>query len=315
MRALFLLLAFCQLPSQPNTTQTVVKKPGSLIEIVSKAPADSKTKFIVVEPADCDFREYQTPESRRAFVTTALSNTGFVKVIEFSYNRTGEEEPTYVFHVFDVGLPLPPGPKPPVVLPTAKLTVDKNTISSPGEQVVATWSVTGPPGTKAVFDGVSVEMEGSKVLLPQQPINLYTLTATSIDHTIYAQQVVTIGEKPPPVDPAPIKLSGLRVLITFDDDKKNQLSRDQIGIIDSSVLRSYLDEKCAKAGDQTSEWRIVPHTTEFHDDQPTWKQAMAIPRDKSEWLIVSNGKSGYSGPLPANLTETLNLIKSFEGVK
>lgn len=112
--------------------------------------------------------------------------------------------------------------------------------------------------------------------------------------------------------PAPISDPGLRVLITFDAESKASLPRPQLATIDSNSLRAYLDAHCAKDAGGTPEWRIVPHVTTFSADEPIWQKLMALPRKSEPWLTAGNGRTGFSGPLPADEAATLAIITPLE---
>lgn len=186
--------------------ETPIPKPsGSLIEIVSDKPCS----WVAVEPMDLVFRVY---ESNKVFVTTAQSMTGIVKVLQFT---PGEDvaTPTIKWHIFSVGPP--PSPEP-VVLPTAKLTAEPPDVK-PGESTTLTWATTDATSVKLdTGDGPKdVDANGSAVVLPRLPTNLYTIIASTADHTVYAQAVVSIGEKPPPIVPSKVD----RVTYVWEKDK------------------------------------------------------------------------------------------------
>lgn len=142
-----------------------------------------------------------------------------------------------------------------------------------------------------------------------------------------AETVIVVGNAPPvppgpvpdPVppdvdpNPPPVVDTGFRVLIVFDNSSKASLPREQLAAIDSLDLRAYLNSHCIKAANGAPEWRITAATTQFSDDQPIWKKAMALPRTSLPWLVVSNGKEGESIPLPANEAALMEVITKYGG--
>jgi hypothetical protein len=79
-------------------------------------------------------------------------------------------------------------------------------------------------------------------------------------------------------------------------------------------VRDYLRGKCVVGADgKTSEFRIWDKDVDAAADAKHWQDALKRPRASTPWLIVSDGKSGYEGPLPANVDETLALLKKFGG--
>jgi hypothetical protein len=129
-----------------------------------------------------------------------------------------------------------------------------------------------------------------------------------------AEVVVTIlppGPRPPnpidpvdpvdPVDPskpAPIPLPGLRVLVIYDYSKKSDLTSSQREVIDTSEqIRQYLRSKCVVTPTSPDgAYRIVDYRQKFRPGEE-WTDALARLRGGLPWVIISNGKTGYEGPL------------------
>lgn len=114
----------------------------------------------------------------------------------------------------------------------------------------------------------------------------------------------------PPPNPAPITEPGFRVMVIYETQ---QLTPGLNAIIKSKALWDYLDATCAKDG-STPARRFYDKDVPPGTDSFKWEQeAFARPRKSVPWLIVSNGVSGFEGPLPATVEATLELLKKFGG--
>jgi hypothetical protein len=80
----------------------------------------------------------------------------------------------------------------------------------------------------------------------------------------------------------------------------------------SRMVRDYLDAKCAKVGG-TPEYRIYDKDIDVSRDAKTWQDAMRRTRAQMPWIIISNGKTGFEGPLPSDVPSTLELLKKYGG--
>lgn len=105
--------------------------------------------------------------------------------------------------------------------------------------------------------------------------------------------------KPDPVTTAPFPCpdGGLRVLMVFERANSTKLSPGHHAAIFGVPSRTYLRSVCA--GGENG-FRIYDPDDDVTNDDPVWKPAMAVKRDSLPWLVVSNGRTGYSGPLPAD---------------
>lgn len=114
----------------------------------------------------------------------------------------------------------------------------------------------------------------------------------------------------PPLPPAPIPVAGLRVLIVYDATKETELPVSQQAIIRGKKMDDYLNAKCAIGPDgKTREFRMWPATTVLTDDvPPLWVEAMKREKKSFPWLMVSDGKTGYEGPLPQTVDQTIAII-------
>jgi hypothetical protein len=115
------------------------------------------------------------------------------------------------------------------------------------------------------------------------------------------------GPTPDP-KPTPIPTAGNRVLVVYESDLAEmvKLPPTRAAILTSTVIRAYLTA-------HQVEGRFLDKDTEFTTEPQVWRDAMKLPRDSVPWIYVSNGKTGYSGPLPENVADTLVILKKYFG--
>lgn len=118
----------------------------------------------------------------------------------------------------------------------------------------------------------------------------------------------------PTPDPAPIPEAGFRVLIIEDIKQRVKLPAVQLEILFDKKIRDYLESKCVADSDgKTKAWRIWPDSVDATRQSKSWQDAMKRKRDSLPWIIISDGKKGYEGPLPKDVDATLDLLKKYGG--
>lgn len=126
-------------------------------------------------------------------------------------------------------------------------------------------------------------------------------------------------EPSPKVDPAPpadvpIAADGLHVLVVYDAKTLSTLSEEQKAAIYGTDVRDYLRAHCPlTATNGQRGWQMWPDNADASGAPKLWRDAYARPRKSLPWIIVSNGRAGYEGPLPATAADTLSLLKKFGG--
>lgn len=103
---------------------------------------------------------------------------------------------------------------------------------------------------------------------------------------------------------APFPADKLCVLIVTESSKPNTVTREQLVQINSTAARALVGMENFKVYDPDSSPEL---------DMQWALDALAVPRTSIPWLYVSNGRSGYSGPLPANEAALLELLKKHGG--
>ena len=148
-----------------------------------------------------------------------------------------------------------------------------------------------------IKDGKSVIIDAKKfIVLPDNPV-----------------PPTPPGPNPPGPDPLPpIPGAGFRVLFVVETKDLSTLPSAQVQSLTAKEVREYLDSHCVKEGNQP-EYRIFDKDTDMSRASQVWKDAMARPRSSVPWIIVTNGKTGYEGPLPPNTAELMKLLKQYGG--
>lgn len=119
---------------------------------------------------------------------------------------------------------------------------------------------------------------------------------------------------PPTPDPPPIPgVTGLHVLVLYESAELPKMPRGQSTILFSKTVRESLDLRCAVGPDgKTRQWRMWDKDVNGADDSALWSGAMRRPRKSLPWVVISNGKTGFEGPLPATAGEFLDLVAKYE---
>jgi hypothetical protein len=118
---------------------------------------------------------------------------------------------------------------------------------------------------------------------------------------------------PPTPDPdvaPPIPEAGNRVLIVYETADQANYTKGQIDFMYSADVRQYLTEKCPKSGTSNG-WYMLDKDAVMNVMPELWKKAFARPRTKLPWLIVSNGKTGWEGPIPDRYEDAFSKVKDF----
>ena len=124
----------------------------------------------------------------------------------------------------------------------------------------------------------------------------------------------TPPDPPTPVDPSPFVGDGLRVLITYETQDVGNLKPGHQAAIFGKQVRELLDQKCVMGPDgKTHEWRIWDKDVAVGDESDIWKAAAKRDKKSIPWIAIGNGKSGFEGPLPDRVEDTIALINKFGG--
>lgn len=157
---------------------------------------------------------------------------------------------------------------------------------------------------------------------------LYQLTAHggSVYSKVWFQ--IKTGTDPPP-EPGPPQprpddkpvVGKLWVVIVKDGAHLTQLPSSQMQALLSTKIRDYCSTHCLAGTDgKTPEFKVYDKDTDVSQQSPAIQKAfkmavddMAKAGSTAPWLTVSNGKTGYSGPLPLTETAVIEKLKIYGG--
>ena len=125
----------------------------------------------------------------------------------------------------------------------------------------------------------------------------------------------------PTPDPQPPEPSPLYVVIIRDSSTLSKVPQAQQLAIRSLKVKDYCATHCLKGKDgQTPEFRIYEPDTDVSLQsagiQKAFKTAVddrAKSGDSGPWLAVSNGTTGYSGPVPEDEAKLLEKLQAYGG--
>ena len=122
-----------------------------------------------------------------------------------------------------------------------------------------------------------------------------------------------VPPNPVPPIPAPIAAPGLRVLMLYESSQLSKLPVAQSAILYDTGLRTYLDSTTPVGKDgKTHEYRIWDKDVNPAGDDQIWQDALKRPHATIPWILISNGTTGFEGPLPADPASTKALIQKYE---
>jgi len=120
------------------------------------------------------------------------------------------------------------------------------------------------------------------------------------------------GPTPNPIGP-PIPGLGLKVLIVYELDDLHGYIPAHRYQIQSSTFQAWVASVVGPDTAGVPMARVLDKDTTCPvNAKSMWCDALARPRSTLPWIIISNDKTGYEGPLPTTEQETRTLIERFK---
>lgn len=183
-------------------------------------------------------------------------------------------------------------------------------------------------GAKVYFWGIAGTYKINAVIIPLKLITVEGKSFDVVDGPVKRVNATfkIIGSVPPaPVPPpepspttVPFETPGLTVIIFREAGEGGSLPVGQRNIFVSSKILKWCTENCVKIAGQPA-FRIWDddYTPErFGNVDPILKSAYfkILPQAQNNlpWIVISDGKKGYSGPLPKDIDTTLTLLQGFK---
>ncbi len=204
-------------------------------------------------------------------------------------------------------------PVPPVVGPIAELRTSADTVKR-GQAVTLTWTA-GGTATGATLQGLPVALAGTQTVTPQATTT-YLFVSQDGTRTAVAQRIVTVSDLPPPVPP----VAGLWIL-GVRDPLAPGLTAEQVNAFDAADVRTFMAANCAKSPDGSPGFLFTSPTSDLSKMPQVWRDAQAalakdFPAVKPPCWMVSNGKTKWAEPWPANSAAVLTRLQdAVKGMK
>ncbi len=116
----------------------------------------------------------------------------------------------------------------------------------------------------------------------------------------------------PPVPPTPIPLAGFRVVMSYD---KAALSEDQKAIVYGREVRDYLELKAVIDTDSKDKAYWIIASGSNVSGAPGWvRDVWQKHPGSTSWMVISNGKTGYDGPIPKDKAAAMAMLKQYGDV-
>lgn len=223
----------------------------------------------------------------------------------------------------------------PLLAEPPKLVIPQEIKADPGKWV----TVSPDTNAKAVkyvgLDGLdafpSSELkDGRKLIVNPTKAGRYRFVAvgTLNDEQTDTPFTIVVGNVPPtpgpgpspepgptPSDPSPFSGEGVRVLILYETADSATYSKEHQAIMaPSKEVSEFLNGICTAYGTTgTKAWRVWDKDTRPETVSDTsFRGALTAAKPTGfPWLIVGNGTSGFSGPLPATTAKFKEQVQKF----
>jgi hypothetical protein len=217
-----------------------------------------------------------------------------------------------------------------------KVVIPQEIKAEPGDWVTVSPETTAKAVTYVGLDGLkpfpSSELKDPrKLILAVNKPGRYRFVAvgTLNDEMAQAPFVVVVGNPPPTPgpgpspepgpgptpnpEPSPLPDKGYRVLIVYEKADLSKLPEAQKTILYGATAHELMNSLCVDDAGGRKAWRIWDKDSDVSGAPDVWKRAFARYKPISQpWILISNGTTGFEGPLPATLDEFKTLLNKYK---
>lgn len=209
-------------------------------------------------------------------------------------------------------------PTAPARVSVAVGEVDRVTIKQDAKKDVG-WR-SGTAESNLFVDELRAKEGETRLLIQGKVKGTYYIVLWSKGETDSSVVEVVVGDGKPDIlppgptpTPPPIPEKGFRVLVVFESEELQKYPASQVAAMMSGEVRGYLNDKCATSNDgKGKEWAVMDKDTTGLPK--LWQDAVGKAKGKTlPYIIISDGTTGFEGPLPPTTSEVLTLLKKYGG--
>jgi hypothetical protein len=301
--------------TKPDVTPTITlpeKLQGNYFVVIRANTNGKVVKWMVLDPG-ADLLPSDVVANPLACVLIGAPGVYRVR----AYTALGDTPSDWAECVATIGTPVPPQP-PPVPTGVTALAGDRVVNLSwiarcDRDCTCSIYRGTVSGGETLLVKGLTVSVYMDTAVVNGTKY-FYQITCTNVNGE--SQRSVEVNATPgapgPQPGPAPIPVAGYRVLMVYESATLANIPAAQREIFFDKSVRDYLRATCVKGIDNiTPEWRVWDTNSDTINEPKLWQDAMKRERKSLPWILVSNGTTGFEGPLPGTVAETLTLLKQF----
>jgi len=123
----------------------------------------------------------------------------------------------------------------------------------------------------------------------------------------------------PPEEEPPFEAPGFAIMIIEEASERGRLPAEQVSVFTDPDIRRFVTEVVEIPGGEGAFFRVIDDDyTDFQlrfwpdSLRDAYRSVLTQADGNLPWLAVTDGKSGYSGPLPGNVEETVELLNKFK---
>jgi len=100
----------------------------------------------------------------------------------------------------------------------------------------------------------------------------------------------------------------------YESEEVSKLTAAQQSVLYGQEVRDYLDAHTVQDPDlKRKSWNVWDQHADTRFTSKTWQDLLSAKRESLPWIHIQSGTTSYSGPLPATVPATLELLQKYGG--